>query len=687
MMRTIATLGPENSFADIAARIYAARFDETPSIRLMPSFKKVVAGVGEKIDYAILPIENMVDGSMQPVLDLLLHSRLTIIDELLVPIRYALIANASSRDGVHRIFAQIAAQGQCSEFLDSLPGCELITTQSNGESLLRATEGLPGCAAIVPAHDLANSHFPFIIDNITDYENNVTRFIVLAEQETAHDAGRAAKTSLVIIAGTDRPGMLSDILSAFSKRGINLVSIMSRPTKELMGKYHFFIDIEGHALAPDVQAALTEVRRCGFAKLLGSYPKAIEPAARPAATIITAIPSLQSNPFKVTAGQPQVFIGQGGDPYRATREALDSLDLSVAAGKRVLLKPNAGRVAAIGSGIVTNPQVVAAAIDAFKEAGATVAIGESPITGVDTAEAFENSGIAAVARERGCACIDMDRRPPVEVTIIEGVALYKTRVVADLFDFDIVVSMPVMKMHMHTGVTLSVKNMKGCLWQRSKIDLHMLPNIPYCKDKPLNIAIADMASVLRPHLAIIDGTVGMEGLGPSAGEPKALGVVVAGVDPFAADSIACALMGLNAAEVPHLRIGAERGLGIIDPGRIEVSPPDWQRLISPFAKVPADLTIQYPNVNILDENSCSGCQSTVLLFLKRYGHELAEYLPADKPVSIVIGKGHTSVPPNSLCIGNCTRQFRELGLYVSGCPPVASSILKTLKKNKEERGG
>ena len=84
------------------------------------------------------------------------------------------------------------------------------------------------------------------------------------------------------------------------------------------------------------------------------------------------------------------------------------MDLSPSKGKRVLLKPNAGRNVAPKTGITTDPEVVAAAIDAFKESGADVAVGESPITGVTTLEAFETSGIAAVANTRNCPLIDMN---------------------------------------------------------------------------------------------------------------------------------------------------------------------------------------------------------------------------------------------------------------------------------------
>ena len=108
---------------------------------------------------------------------------------------------------------------------------------------------------------------------------------------------------------------------------------------------------------------------------------------------------------------PSVFWASGDDPYDNTRKVLSNVDLSPAKGKRVLLKPNVGRNVKPETGITTHPQVIAAAIDAFKEAGAEVAVGESPIAGVTMLEAFENSGVAAVAQERDCPLIDMDVRP------------------------------------------------------------------------------------------------------------------------------------------------------------------------------------------------------------------------------------------------------------------------------------
>jgi hypothetical protein len=220
--------------------------------------------------------------------------------------------------------------------------------------------------------------------------------------------------------------------------------------------------------------------------------------------------------------------------------------------------------------------------------------------------------------------------------------------------------------------------MKGCLWRRSKVQLHMLPPVEGSDQRPIDLAIADLSSVLRPHLAIVDGSVGMEGLGPSAGQARPLDTVVVSADAFAADAVACRLMGTQAEVIPHLQIGAQRGYGVIDLDRLTVTPENWRDWILAFAPPPRNLTIEFPNITVLDNNSCSACQSTLLLFLKSYKDRLFDYFPSETPIRIAIGKGHTELPEGTLCIGNCTARHKARGLFVPGCPPVSSGILSAL---------
>jgi len=387
---------------------------------------------------------------------------------------------------------------------------------------------------------------------------------------------------------------------------------------------------------------------------------------------------LTESSFLQVADRPEVIVSRGDDPYNNTRVALSRIDLSPARGKRVLLKPNAGRITAPDSGINTDSQVVAAAIDSFCDAGANVAVGESPIQGVAVMDAFDATGITKVVQDRECRLLDINANPFVEVAVPDGLAIRSLKVCPEVLEYDIIVSIPVMKTHMHTGVTLSVKNMKGCLWRRSKVELHMLAPVKGIDEKSINVAIADMSGVLCPHLSIIDGTVGMEGLGPSAGQPKNMGLVVVSADPFAADAVACSLMDISAKEIPHLRMGAERGYGKIDLKSISVTPNNWRDWSSPFLLPPENLSLEFPGVEILDSNSCSACQSTLLLLLKNHGDDLLNDHGSGVPLSIAIGKGVPEIPDGCYCIGNCTAKHQKKGVFVPGCPPVGSQILSAV---------
>jgi prephenate dehydratase len=278
-MHTVATLGPANTFSELAARRYIDERSRGSSIALYPTFGKAIAAVGRECRCAVLPIENMAEGYVSIVLDLLVHSTLSITHELLMPIQFALAANCDSPERIEKVYAQFVTQGQCERFLDSLHDVAVITTQSNGTSLEQLRRGTPGEAAIVPAFTVTPGSFPLVIEHIADRTNNLTRFITIAPEPAPHDPALDYKTTLLIVESVDRPGMLSEILSGFAKRDINLVSIMSRPTKEMLGRYHFFIDIEGHVSEPRIRETLDEVMRENTIRLLGSYPKACPPEA------------------------------------------------------------------------------------------------------------------------------------------------------------------------------------------------------------------------------------------------------------------------------------------------------------------------------------------------------------------------------------------------------------------------
>ena len=376
-----------------------------------------------------------------------------------------------------------------------------------------------------------------------------------------------------------------------------------------------------------------------------------------------------------------VVVSKGKDPYLTTRKALLRFPLPHLEGKKILIKPNAARWASPGAGITTHPSVVLAAIDHFKARKADkIVIAESCIFGVNALEAFRMTGMEEVSKKRGVELIDLDRTRPTEITIPGGKILKKIKVSSLLKDFDFIVSVPVVKTHMHTRVTLSIKNMKGVLWRKEKARLHQLqsPKKITKGDKELDIAISEMASVLFPNLAIIDGTVGMEGMGPAYGKERKVGIVVVGDDALSADAVASRLIGLDPEEVSHLRLSAERGLGEIQLKKIIIKPRDYLKWAIPFDPPPTHFSIPFPDVVVYDQGACSACLSTLLVFLQDYYSKLTDYRLPDKKIHIGIGKKMKTCPEGTILIGNCMSRMKGKGIFIQGCPPIASQIMNTL---------
>lgn len=384
-----------------------------------------------------------------------------------------------------------------------------------------------------------------------------------------------------------------------------------------------------------------------------------------------------------------VVVTKGRDPYENTREALSQISFSPLGEKRILLKPNAARLMTPEQGGTTHPAVVAAVIDHLRQCGCRdISIGESPVLGVKVEEAFQLTGMKRIAQERGIPLIDLDEEEPFDLPVPDGLVIKNLKVVAEMRRADYIVSIPVMKTHMHTKVTLSIKNMKGVLWRREKVRLHQLhaPRRVVRSDKELDVAISDLASVLLPDLAVIDGTIGMEGLGPSVGSPRNAGIVVVSDDPVSADTVASRLMGFSPQDIPHLRLISERGIGEIDLSRIDIEPDNYLPLQEKFEPPPEKISFEYPDVVKHERGACSACLSSALIFLKKYRSHLRDFYLADGSFHMALGKGLKKLPKGTVIIGNCAFKHRNRGIFVEGCPPVASQILKILISTKSKGG-
>jgi len=379
----------------------------------------------------------------------------------------------------------------------------------------------------------------------------------------------------------------------------------------------------------------------------------------------------------------KAFVTYGEGAFLNAKKALLSCDLTRLKGKSVLIKPNIGRITSPGKGINTHPDAIAGVIEALQETGCSkIAIGESPILGVDTLVAFKKAGVEDVAKKYGVELIDMDRRSFVIKAIPNARILDSTKICDTIYEFDYILSLPVAKSHMHTGVTLGIKNMKGCLYRREKVRYHQLEykEGAIYPDLTLDTAISDLATVLLPGLTVIDGFIGMEGFGPSGGDAVQGNFAVASNNPMAADVAGCLMMGFEPKDVGHLRIISER-LGMsIEPKDYDISPAGYEKHSVKFRPPPKDIAIEYPDVVLYDKESCSACLSTVMFFLKRFKTDMRQYLLEDNKFHLAIGKGVTEedIPVGTVCIGNCARSASAKGIFAQGCPPVSTQIYKAI---------
>ena len=381
--------------------------------------------------------------------------------------------------------------------------------------------------------------------------------------------------------------------------------------------------------------------------------------------------------------RPTCSIAKNDDISRAVFEALSKIELPDLTGRNVLLKPNVGRKAGKDLGINTSPAVVEAVFDYLRSRyRARYYLGDSPITGVVSREAFLASGYEPLMEREDILFVDLDGRRPLTLEIHGGRILREVKVTGYFNDFDYIVSIPVLKMHMHTGATLSFKNMKGMIYGREKIRLHQL----HCPDeikqghKELDIAIADLSGVLEPDLAVIDAYYAMEGMGPMAGDRKKMNTVIASADYLAADLTALALVNLGIEHVPHLKLISEKKARISSIDDIETIPADISPFVTEFKPPPTDIKIYNRRVNLIDAGSCSACLSSIFEFLKNNEPLIREYFNEYGRLNIAVGKDIPDPPGDSFMFGNCTIHRKKRGVFIRGCPPTQSSIKEMVKK-------
>ena len=253
-----------------------------------------------------------------------------------------------------------------------------------------------------------------------------------------------------------------------------------------------------------------------------------------------------------------------GEPATATKKALEAvggISRFVEKGQRVVLKPNMSFARTPDFGATTHPSVVATVAQACVEAGASqVLVLDHTLQRAELC--LERTGIREACKSiPGVHVLALqDRKFFREIKIPQGKVLDRVEVMKEVLDDSVLINIPVAKSHSTTGVSLGMKGLMGLIWDRESF--HSQFNI--------NQAVADLGTVIKPRLTILDATRALVSGGPGGpGEVKKTNLVIAGVDPVAVDAYGVTVVpwygqNFKGRQVEHLLIAHQRGLGKID---------------------------------------------------------------------------------------------------------------------------
>lgn len=280
-MIRIAYLGPEGTFTEAAllqltdARLVPGQGDD--GLRQLPTESTPAALDAVRdggADYACVPLENSIDGSVTPTLDsLAMGSPLQVFAETALDVTFSIVVKpGGSAADVHSLAAFPVAVAQVRQWLNAhLPSVELRPAYSNADAARQVAEGQADAAVTSP---LAAAHWELdaLAHGVVDEPNARTRFVLVGLPGPPPARTGADRTS-VVLRIDNAPGALLAALAEFGIRGIDLTRIESRPTRTGLGTYQFFIDCEGHIDDDAVAEALKALhRRCADVRYLGSWP-------------------------------------------------------------------------------------------------------------------------------------------------------------------------------------------------------------------------------------------------------------------------------------------------------------------------------------------------------------------------------------------------------------------------------
>jgi prephenate dehydratase len=276
---TVGYLGPEGTFSHEALVSHAGS-RELELVSLPTVYETVMAVHDGRVEQAFVPIENSLEGSVNATLDALAVETddVAIVGEVVHPVRHCLIAREQMElEDIALVLSHPQANAQCARFIRSrLPDARVVAVNSTADAVRTVAESDDRAAALGTRLSAELYGCEVLRTDVEDVADNETRFVWLQRGGPGGEQHGPFKTSIVYWGGDDMaPGWLVRCLSEFAFRGVNLTKIESRPRKQGLGRYMFFVDLEGRATDQHVAEALEGLRNhAETLKVLGSYPAA-----------------------------------------------------------------------------------------------------------------------------------------------------------------------------------------------------------------------------------------------------------------------------------------------------------------------------------------------------------------------------------------------------------------------------
>ena len=269
VVQRVAFQGEPGAYSEMAA------FHYFPTAALLPakSFQNVFESLESgKVDFAVVPIENSIEGSVNETYDLLLVTNMTVCGEIYQKIRHCLIVNPGADDSkIRSVYSHPQALAQCRAYLQKKNLEPIATYDTAGAVKMIQQTGMVEAAAIASKRAADLYGMRICEESIEDKKNNYTRFLVLSKIQSKPTGNDGTS---IIFSVKHIPGALFSILEEFARRRINLTKIESRPTKEVPWEYNFYVDFEGHSSEKEIKDLIGAIRKkTTFVKLLGSYKR------------------------------------------------------------------------------------------------------------------------------------------------------------------------------------------------------------------------------------------------------------------------------------------------------------------------------------------------------------------------------------------------------------------------------